>query len=100
MFVGYNVLKLGSVDGTLHGALAPGLRVVYGTLSHSSIPIPRRHAIAPTPAQLTQFSLYPSATSNHARTPMEERGEKDSPPLQIDPKWYVGGQAIAWIADR
>ena len=56
------------VDDTLHGAFVPSLRVVYDTLSHASIPILRRSAIASTPAQLTQCSLPTSHIESRTKT--------------------------------
>ena len=86
----------GITKGSIRNALAPGnvsLALVTQCLAteHADTGLPLNHH------GINVYPLLSSSTSKHIRRLMEdaEKGEKskeserESPPLQIDPKWYV-----------
>ena len=74
-----------------------------------------RRCLPPSPARSANiYRPSPSSTLKHRQELMtdtemsedvmadaekSEGGEKESPPLQIDPKWYAQSLFLTWMAD-
>ena len=67
--------------------------------------VSRTRGCLPSARTTDVYLPSPSSNLNPTQKPMADAeksqdGEKESPPLQIDPKWYAQSFFLTWVAAR